>query len=61
MNKTIGDTVKYIRKAKNINQKNVCLNNISRSTLVKIEGNKTNPTVQTFEHILKQLGVGSRV
>ncbi|AHI54706.1 helix-turn-helix domain-containing protein [Listeria ivanovii] len=58
MNKTIGDTVKYIRKAKNINQKNVCLNNISRSTLVKIEGNKTNPTVQTFEHILKQLGVG---
>lgn len=57
MNKTIGDTVKFIRKAKNINQKKVCLNNISRSTLVKIEGNQTNPTVDTFEHILKQLGV----
>ncbi|HEM1629655.1 TPA: helix-turn-helix transcriptional regulator, partial [Listeria monocytogenes] len=57
MEKTIGETIKFIRTSKNISQKEICLDNISRSSLVKIESNKTIPSSLTLEFILLQLGI----
>ncbi|ECB9830362.1 helix-turn-helix domain-containing protein [Listeria monocytogenes] len=57
MKKSLGETIKYIRSSKNISQKEVCLDKISRSSLVKIESNKTIPSILTFELILKHLGI----
>ncbi|EAE9311772.1 Rgg/GadR/MutR family transcriptional regulator, partial [Listeria monocytogenes] len=51
------ETIKFIRTSKNISQKEICLDNISRSSLVKIESNKTIPSSLTLEFILLQLGI----
>ncbi|EAD7213986.1 XRE family transcriptional regulator [Listeria monocytogenes] len=57
MTKTLGETIKFIRTSKNISQKEICMDVISRSALVKIESDKTIPTARTLEFILQQLGV----
>ncbi|MBC1744184.1 helix-turn-helix domain-containing protein [Listeria welshimeri] len=57
MERTLGETIKFIRTSKNISQKEVCLDNISRSALVKIESNKMIPSSLTLEFILLQLGI----
>lgn len=57
MKKSLGETIKFIRTSKNISQKEICLDNISRSALVKIESDKTRPSSQTLDYILQQLGI----
>lgn len=57
MEKTLGETIKFIRTSKNISQKEVCLDQLSRSALVKIESNKTIPSALTLDFILLQLGI----
>ncbi|EHW1518791.1 TPA: helix-turn-helix domain-containing protein [Listeria monocytogenes] len=57
MERTLGETIKFIRTSKNVSQKEVCLDNISRSALVKIESNKMIPSSLTLEFILLQLGI----
>ncbi|MCD2255039.1 helix-turn-helix domain-containing protein [Listeria marthii] len=57
MIKTLGETIKFIRSSKNISQKEICLDTISRSALVKIESDKTIPSAKTLEYILHQLSI----
>ncbi|UHP11670.1 helix-turn-helix domain-containing protein (plasmid) [Listeria marthii] len=57
MIKTLGETIKFIRSSKNISQKEICLDTISRSALVKIESDKTIPSAKTLEFILDQLSI----
>ncbi|EGY4491863.1 helix-turn-helix transcriptional regulator [Listeria monocytogenes] len=57
MIKTLGETIKFIRSSKNISQKEICLDTISRSALVKIESDKTTPSAKTLEFILDQLSI----
>ncbi|MCJ1722715.1 helix-turn-helix domain-containing protein [Listeria ivanovii] len=43
-NKTIGEALRDIRKIKGFTQNEIVTNNLSRSTIAKIETNLINPT-----------------
>ncbi len=48
----IGDTLKFIRKSKNLTQQETCTNALSRSNYQKIENNKIMPSMDRFIQIL---------
>jgi len=54
----IGDNIKRIRIAKNLSQKEVTVNaKLDTAQYSRIEGGKTDPSVNTLERIAKALGV----
>lgn len=55
MEKTIGDTIKYIRLNKQYSQNNVSTSIISRTSLSKIENNRLNPTFAKLIPIINNL------
>lgn len=54
----IGEKIKRLRLERQMTQAEVCGDYITRNMLSKIENGSATPSVQTMEHIAKQLGVG---
>ena len=54
----IGEKIKKLRIERQMTQTEVCGDYITRNMLSKIENGSATPSVQTMEHIAKQLGVG---
>lgn len=52
-----GKIYKKIRKSKNISQSEICSDELSRSTLSKIENCKLMPSYQTMDYLLKQINM----
>ena len=52
-----GSVYKEIRKGKNISQNDICKENISRTTLSKLENSKIMPSYQTMDFLLKQINM----
>ncbi|HHP9242131.1 TPA: helix-turn-helix domain-containing protein [Listeria monocytogenes] len=55
--KTIGETLKYIRTSKNLTQKEVYTNIISRASYQNFESNKQTPTIAILYQILHVIGM----
>ncbi|MBC1484583.1 helix-turn-helix transcriptional regulator [Listeria sp. FSL L7-1509] len=55
--KTIGETLKYIRKSKNLTQKEVYTNIISRASYQNFESNKQTPSISVLNQLLNVLGM----
>ncbi|MBC1545048.1 helix-turn-helix domain-containing protein [Listeria cossartiae] len=49
---TVGDTLKFIRKSKNLTQQEACTDALSRSNYQKIENNKIMPSMDRFIQLL---------
>ncbi|MBC2250927.1 helix-turn-helix domain-containing protein [Listeria sp. FSL L7-0123] len=49
---TVGDTLKFIRKSKNLTQQEACTGALSRSNYQKIENNKIMPSMDRFIQLL---------
>ncbi|UHP09822.1 helix-turn-helix domain-containing protein [Listeria marthii] len=49
---TVGDTLKFIRKSKNLTQQEACTDALSRSNYQKIENNKITPSMDRFIQLL---------
>ncbi|WP_048627177.1 helix-turn-helix domain-containing protein [Listeria ivanovii] len=56
-NKTIGEALRDIRKIKGFTQNEIVTNNLSRSTIAKIETNLINPTYNRIIIFCKQINV----
>jgi transcriptional regulator with XRE-family HTH domain len=55
----LGDTIKRIREAKNLSQKEVITTiNMGAAQYSRIESGKTDPSISTLERIAQALGVG---
>ena len=54
----IGEKIKKLRIERQMTQTEICGDYITRNMLSKIENGSATPSVQTMEHIAKQLGVG---
>lgn len=52
-----GELFKTIRQSRNISQKNICKNFISRTTLSKFENHKTLITIENFWYLLNSIDV----
>lgn len=52
-----GEVYKFIRKSKGLSQSNICSDELSRSTLSKIENNKLMPSFQIMDYLLKQINM----
>ncbi|KLA48688.1 hypothetical protein P869_02550 [Ligilactobacillus ruminis S23] len=52
-----GEVYKFIRKSKGISQSDICSDELSRSTLSKIENNKLMPSFQIMDYLLKQINM----
>ncbi|HEM0178051.1 TPA: helix-turn-helix transcriptional regulator, partial [Listeria monocytogenes] len=48
----VGDTLKFIRKSKNLTQQEACTGALSRSNYQKIENNKIMPSMDRFIQLL---------
>ncbi|MBC2138013.1 helix-turn-helix domain-containing protein [Listeria innocua] len=55
--KTIGEALRDIRKIKGFTQQNIVTNNLSRSTIAKIETNSINPTYNRILIFCNKLGI----
>ena len=49
-----GEVYKFIRKSKGISQSDICSDELSRSTLSKIENNKLMPSFQIMDYLLNR-------
>ncbi|MBD5069792.1 MAG: helix-turn-helix domain-containing protein [Lactobacillus sp.] len=52
-----GEVYKFIRKSKGLSQSDICSDELSRSTLSKIENNKLMPSFQIMDYLLKQINM----
>lgn len=52
-----GEVYKIIRKSKGISQTEICADELSRSTLSKIENSKLMPSFQIMDYLLKQINM----
>lgn len=52
-----GEVYKFIRKSKGISQLDICADELSRSTLSKIENSKLMPSFQIMDYLLKQINM----
>ncbi|EJS6022143.1 helix-turn-helix domain-containing protein [Listeria monocytogenes] len=57
MNKTIGEALRDIRKIKGYTQKDIVTNNLSRSTIAKIETNLINPSYDRIVIFCSKIGI----
>ncbi|EAV9833053.1 helix-turn-helix transcriptional regulator, partial [Listeria monocytogenes] len=55
--KTIGQTLKYIRTSKNLTQKDVYTNLISRASYQNFESDKQTPNIAVLYNLLHVLGM----
>lgn len=53
----IGNTIKQIRKSKNIKIKDICTNSINHGNYWRIENEETIPSTETFLYILEGLNI----